>query len=92
MTATPARHSRRYRHSAIQEATMESVDLTTNGMHCSSCSMLIEMEVGDLDGVSSVKADYGTGTTHVEFDPIKVTEDQIIIAIQGAGYEAEVAA
>ncbi len=71
---------------------MESVDLTTNGMHCPSCSMLIEMDVSDLDGVESVRADYGTGVTHVEFDPARVTLDKIVATIKAAGYEAEVPA
>ena len=29
-----------------------TVKLKTTGMHCPSCSMLIEMSVGDLDGVA----------------------------------------
>ncbi len=71
---------------------MTSVDLTTSGMHCMSCSMLIEMNVGELPGVASVKADYATGVTHVEYDPAQVTVDEIVGAIRAGGYEAEVAA
>jgi copper chaperone CopZ len=71
---------------------MESVDLVTSGMHCGSCSMLIEMDVSELDGVAQVRADHATGVTHVEFDPAKVTVETIVGAIQAAGYEAEVPA
>lgn len=68
---------------------MTSVDLKTNGMHCGSCTMLIEMTVGDLVGVSAVKADFATGNTHVEFDPESVSIQQITAAITAAGYVAQ---
>jgi Cu+-exporting ATPase len=68
-----------------------SIDLKAGGMHCSSCSMLIEMSVDDLPGVASASADYVKGTAHVEFDPSAVTVDEIVAAIRDAGYTAEVA-
>jgi Cu+-exporting ATPase len=68
-----------------------SVTLKTTGMHCPSCSMLIEMSVGDLDGVDSVSSDHRTGETRVVFDSDRVTTDRIIEEIQKAGYGAEVA-
>jgi copper chaperone CopZ len=71
---------------------MTSIDLKTDGMHCGSCTMLIEMTVGDLLGVSSVKAEFGTGNTHVEFDPQLVSIEQITAAITEAGYAARPAA
>ncbi len=71
---------------------MEIIDLPTTGMHCPSCSKLVQMEVGDLDGVASVTADHEAGVTHVEFDPAKVTVAQIVEAIKKAGYGAEVPA
>jgi Cu+-exporting ATPase len=71
---------------------MASINLKTGGMHCSSCSMLIEMTVGDLPGVSSASADYVKGTAHVEFDPAEISVEQIVGAICDAGYTAEVAA
>jgi copper chaperone CopZ len=71
---------------------MASIDLKTGGMHCSSCSMLIEMTLDDLPGVSSASADYVKGTAHVEYDPSTVSTDQIVAAVRDAGYTAEVAA
>jgi copper chaperone CopZ len=71
---------------------MKSTTLKTDGMHCSSCSMLIEMTVQDLPGVASVKADYAKGTTSVEFDPALVSVDRIAAAIVEAGYTAAPAA
>lgn len=71
---------------------MASIDLRTGGMHCASCSMLIEMTVGDLPGVTAAKSDYVSGATHVEYDPTQITEQDIINAIVEAGYTAEPAA
>jgi P-type Cu+ transporter len=75
-----------------KETIMESVDIKTLGMHCGSCKMLVEMSVNELPGVSSAEVDLAGETTHVEFDPAQVTVDQILAAIKGAGYDAEVAA
>jgi copper chaperone CopZ len=51
--------------------------------------MLIEMTVGDLIGVSAVKADFASGNTHVEFDPGFVSIQDITAAITDAGYAAQ---
>jgi copper chaperone CopZ len=71
---------------------MASIDLKTGGMHCASCSMLIEMTVGDLPGVTAAKSDYVSGATHVEYDPAQVSVEDIVNAIVEAGYTAEPAA
>jgi copper chaperone len=68
------------------------VSIATTGMHCHSCSMLIEMNVGELEGVASVHADVATGTTEVSYDPAIVDVETILGAIRASGYGAEVAA
>ncbi len=64
---------------------------TTKGMHCHSCEMLIEMTVGELEGVAEVRADAAQGVTDVTYDPDVVTVDRILDSILRAGYEANVA-
>jgi copper ion binding protein len=71
---------------------MQTVDIATGGMHCSSCTMLIEMSVGELAGVQCVKADLEKERTHVEFDPTAVSVDAILGAIRDAGHDAELIA
>ncbi len=66
-----------------------TVKLKTTGMHCPSCSMLIEMSVGDLDGVASVHSDHKSGQTEVTFDPDVLGTERIIDEIRKAGYGAE---
>ncbi len=67
----------------------QTVKLKTTGMHCPSCSMLIQMTVSDLAGVSSVTSDHVTGRTDVTFDSGRVSVERIIDEIQKAGYGAE---
>lgn len=62
--------------------------LSTSGMHCSSCSMLVDMTLDDLDGVVESKTDHATGESVVTYDDSKVSLEQIIEAIRGVGYEA----
>lgn len=63
--------------------------LKTTGMHCRSCSMLVDMTVGELDGVDSVETDFVSGDTKVVYETDKVTIDDIKAAIRTAGYDTE---
>ena len=65
--------------------------LKTSGLHCRSCSMLVDMTVGDLAGVSDVRTEHVSGDTEVHFDSDVITLDQIVDAIRGVGYDAELA-
>ncbi|MBC7266192.1 MAG: cation transporter [Coriobacteriia bacterium] len=65
------------------------IEIPTHGMHCRSCEALIELSVGELDGVVSVKADRAAEATHVEYDPSKVDVAAIVDAIRSAGYQAD---
>lgn len=56
------------------------------GMHCSSCAMVIDLELEDLPGVAEARTSYARATTEVTFDPARVTLDAIIAAIGDAGY------
>lgn len=62
--------------------------LLTTGMHCSSCSMLIDMTLSELDGVTESSTDHASGESVVTFDADVVSLEQIIEAIRGAGYDA----
>jgi len=65
--------------------------LRTTGMHCQSCSMLVQMELEELDGVESAVADFGSGLTEVVYDPEIVSVEALIGVVVAAGYGAEVA-
>lgn len=59
------------------------------GMHCSSCSMLVTMNLQDLPGVESAECNHATGRTEVTYDTSTVSSSEIIGAIRDAGYDAE---
>ncbi|TLM67399.1 MAG: heavy-metal-associated domain-containing protein [Actinobacteria bacterium] len=65
------------------------VSIKTTGMHCMSCATLIQLNVGDLEGVDSVKTDLGTGITEVDYDPGVTDVQRIVDEITAAGYGAE---
>jgi copper chaperone len=72
-------------------ASTHTVQLKTTGMHCRSCSMLVDMTLGDLEGVESSVTDLAGGITSVTFDPSTVSVDDFVAAIRSVGYEAELA-
>ena len=71
--------------------TIRTRSFTTTGMHCPSCSMLIQVVVVELDGVTSAESDHRTGMTEVVYDDAILGPADIVGAIVRAGYGAEVA-
>lgn len=69
---------------------MKKVTLKLNGMHCTSCSVLIDTVLEELDGVNSSKTNYVEATVEVEFNPAKIDVPQFISVIKSEGYEARV--
>lgn len=68
---------------------MQTAILDVSGMHCSSCSMLVTMELNDLAGVQSVDCNHATGRTTVEFDASQTSIDEIVRTVAAAGYAAQ---
>ena len=67
---------------------MEKIELHIEGMHCGACATGIQMIVSGMDGVKSIFVDYEGKKGTVEFDPAKVTKEQIIKSISEIGYIA----
>jgi copper chaperone CopZ len=63
--------------------------LKTTGMHCGSCAMMVKMALEDLPGVVAAGSEYASGMTEVTFDSDLLSQEQIIGAIEAAGYGAE---
>ncbi len=47
---------------------MTTVTYSVPGIHCMHCTHTIEMEVGELEGVKTVKADMNTKDVVISFD------------------------
>jgi len=66
---------------------MAKVVLKVKGMHCVSCSVLIDKLLIKQPGVTSVKTNYGSEKTAVEFDDSKINLIQIDSFINKLGYD-----
>jgi len=66
----------------------EKIELKIEGMHCGACATGIQMLTSQMDGVSSSFVDYEAKKGGFEFDPAKVSKEQIIKAIEELGYKA----
>lgn len=56
-----------------------------SGMHCPSCEKVLQMDIGEIPGVKSVKANYKAGTVEVEGEGID--ESAVKKAITQNGYK-----
>src|SRR3989344_3811917 len=56
------------------------------GMHCASCSAIIEKTFKKTEGVHSAEVNYGTETAKVTFDPAKTDPQKLSEKIEPLGY------
>ncbi|MBU2545134.1 sulfite exporter TauE/SafE family protein [Patescibacteria group bacterium] len=66
---------------------LKVIKIQINGLHCESCKTLIETEVDLLEGVKSVKVNYLTGESHIEFDDEKTSQEDIFSKIEKLNYK-----
>lgn len=62
--------------------------LRINGMHCSSCELLIERTAVKVDGILSATASYATSTAKIVYDPDRIDESELPGVLNLAGYRA----
>lgn len=55
-------------------------------MHCSSCALTIDMDLEDLEGIKQARTSYAKAETEIEFDPHKISEEDIVATIKRSGY------
>lgn len=58
------------------------------GMHCTSCALLIDEDLEEIKGVKQSKTSYAKQVTEVVYDESCVNEALIVTAIGQAGYRA----
>jgi len=66
---------------------MTEITLKIEGMSCQHCVMSVKKAVGGIRGVSS--SDVSIGSAKIVFDESKAGRDEIIKAIQKAGYKVK---
>ncbi len=73
--------------SAEGSTTTERLELGLEGMTCSTCANRIERRLNDLDGAQAT-VNYATEKAAVRFDPDRLSADDLVGAVEAAGYKA----
>ena len=66
---------------------MSTTELPITGMTCASCANRVERKLNKLDGVTAT-VNYATEKARVEFDPVAVSPEELVGAVEAAGYQA----
>jgi P-type Cu+ transporter len=66
---------------------METLELPITGMTCASCANRVERKLNKLDGVTA-SVNYATEKASVAFDSATVAPEQLVAAVEAAGYAA----
>ncbi|MFY9469485.1 MAG: heavy metal translocating P-type ATPase, partial [Solirubrobacterales bacterium] len=67
--------------------TATHLELPISGMTCASCANRVERSLNELDGVAAT-VNYATEKATVDFDAAAVTTEQVVGAVEAAGYSA----
>lgn len=69
-----------------------SVSLHVEGMTCASCKVAVRTALTKLDGVKDAIVDVAKKSATVDYDPTKVTPQQLVDAVNRLGYRASLPA
>ncbi|MDP2965141.1 MAG: heavy-metal-associated domain-containing protein [Pelolinea sp.] len=67
---------------------METVKYSVPSIHCGHCVKTIEMEMGEVKGVSRVKADLNSKTVEVDFGA-PASEEIVVATLRELNYPPE---
>jgi copper chaperone len=67
---------------------MKDATFKVPDMSCGHCKAAVEGELGKLSGVEYSNADFGRGIVEVRYDEDLVTTEELVGAIEDAGYAA----
>ena len=67
---------------------LQEITLNVEGMTCGGCEYKVKRALLKLEGVTQAKADHKKGEASVSFIQGKVTENQLVEAVNSSGYKA----
>jgi Cu+-exporting ATPase len=67
---------------------MKTIKLKISGMHCTSCTIVIEKELEKIAGVTDLSVNFATEKATIEYDENKTTVFNLLEAIKKVGYRA----
>jgi copper chaperone len=66
---------------------MESTKLRIEGMHCEGCADRLGRALKQQQGVREADVTFAGGEARVRFNPHVITRDDLVSAVQEAGYD-----
>ncbi|HLO36808.1 MAG TPA: heavy metal translocating P-type ATPase, partial [Candidatus Deferrimicrobium sp.] len=69
---------------------LDTVSFPVEGMTCASCVNRISRFLGKVEGVEEAHVNLASESATVRFDPVRVTVDDLVAAVDAAGYVARV--
>ena len=66
---------------------MEKLTLLIDDMSCASCALGLEKGLQETEGIKSAMVNFAVAKAYVEFDPEKLTIDQILNRVSDAGFK-----
>ena len=66
---------------------VQRLELPIEGMTCASCAVRVEKKLNKLEGVAAT-VNYATERASVEFEAGSVSPEQLVTAVEAAGYKA----
>ncbi|HPS91451.1 MAG TPA: heavy metal-associated domain-containing protein [Methanothrix sp.] len=63
------------------------IELKISGMACAGCSGAVQKALSKLEGVSSAKVELAKKTAYVDYDPEKLTLQDLKNAVERSGYK-----
>lgn len=74
---------------APSDTKAQRVNLSLSGMHCASCANIIERSVKKVPGVQQASVNFAAEKALVVYDAGAATVQQLIAAVEKAGYKAQ---
>ncbi|MFQ5799766.1 MAG: heavy-metal-associated domain-containing protein [Bacteroidota bacterium] len=71
-------------------AETKKATLGVKGMTCSGCALTVKSKVKKIEGISSIDVDLKAGKATFEYDPEKVSPEQVADEINEMGFKASV--
>ena len=73
----------------MSQPTTERITLTAPDISCGHCVQTVQNSLGQLEGVTSVKASAETKQIDLEFNPGQVSLDKVAAVLDEAGYPVQ---
>lgn len=66
---------------------LTTVRMSVSGMTCGNCARMVEGKLASSPGVAKAEVDLAAGAATVEFDPARVSSEELAAAVEKLGYQ-----